>query len=329
MPADDARWRQAIGEARRLLRVLLECERAVERGHGGGLHRAALAERLGDDLAQDLDTAEPRLRVLVTRARDDLVDLVVGAGHDVARARTTTLERRADERFVEQGADRVDVAGPTRRATGLDLRRDRALPRNQAGLHRRDRARSECEIRDPDAAVAADGDRLGGERAVLDPLERDADARDQISGAARAEPERAGLALLDQHVADERAVDLLGRDPQDVAGEPGGERAHEVLGLGERGGGARARDDLLAHDRVLRQRRVDDVHGRRATWPVRAIGVCDPQRPHRRAQHVLAELHAGLQPRRELRLTPRRGRAHRGVRIRAGRDERQLLGQPA
>ena len=36
-----------------------------------------------------------------------------------------------------------------------------------------------------------------------------------------------------QHLADERAVDLLGRDPQDVAGEAGRERAHEVLVLGQ------------------------------------------------------------------------------------------------
>ena len=136
-------------------------------------------------------------------------------------------------------------------------------------------------------------------------------------------PAGAGLALLEQHVAHERAVDLFGREPQDVAGEAGGERAHEVLVLGERGGGARAGDDRVAHHRVGRERRVDHVDGRRAVRAVRAIRIGDAQRPQRLAEHVLAELDPGCQSRRELRLCPRGCGAH-DRRLGYGRTARRL-----
>ena len=62
--------------------------------------------------------------------------------------------------------------------------------------------------------------------------ERVGDAGDQVAGRARAEAGAAGLPLLQHHVAHQGAVDVLGRDPQDVAGEPGGERADQVAKLG-------------------------------------------------------------------------------------------------
>jgi hypothetical protein len=95
-----------------------------------------------------------------TRACDDLVDLVRRALHDLARTRAAALERRADERFVEQGADRVDVARRRRRAALLELGRDAALHRDQARAHGGERAGTEREIGNADAAGAADDDRL-------------------------------------------------------------------------------------------------------------------------------------------------------------------------
>ncbi len=150
------------------------CSRVSARSSVGTavvVHRAALAERLGDDLAEHLDAAEPLLGILVARARDDLVDLRVRAGHDLARPRPAALERCADQCLVEQRTDRVDIAaassvtGPvaawTSGATEL-------CHGTSPALHRGDRPGAEREVDDPHAPVAADDDRLVGERAVLD-----------------------------------------------------------------------------------------------------------------------------------------------------------------
>jgi hypothetical protein len=124
--------------------------------------------------------------------------------------------------------------------------------------------------------------------------ERSADAGDQISGAAHAEPAGSRLALLDQHVAHERTVDLFGRDPQHVAGEAGRERAHEVLVLGQRRGGTSARDDLVADLGRVREVCVDHIDGRCAGRAVRAIGICDAQRPEWLTEDVVTERDASL-----------------------------------
>src|SRR6185312_16777749 len=131
---------------RQRLGLLVETVRARERRHHRRLHRAALAECLADDLAEDIYAPEPLLGIAMTRARDELVDLLVRAGHDLAGPRATAFERRADQALVHQRADSEDIAGPRRGASLGELGRDRRPRGNEPGLDRGERSGSEREI---------------------------------------------------------------------------------------------------------------------------------------------------------------------------------------
>ena len=91
-------------------------------------------------------------------------------------------------------------------------------------------------------------------RQVDDLAERGRNADDQVAGRARSEASVASACcgtLLGEQIADQRAIGLFGRDPQDVAGQPSSEGPDAVRLFGQRGCCAGAGDDLAL---LFRQR---------------------------------------------------------------------------
>jgi hypothetical protein len=285
----------------------------VEHRHGARLHGTALGQRLGDDFTEHVGAAEPLLGIAMTRARDDFVDLRVDALHDVARSRPAALEWFPDEDLVEQRTDAVDVGRSVDRAAREQLWCDAALRRNQSGDHRGRGAGSKREVDHAHATLAIDDDTLVAQRAVMSFAECRRDARDQVTRGARAETRVTGEPLLREHVANVRPVDVFRGDPEDVAGEAGRERSHQVLVLGQLRRSAGSRNNVIADFRYRRDARVDDVHGGRTLRSFCFVRVCNSHRPERLAESVLPELKprlksrcltAGRRPRRRQRSAP-------------------------